>query len=146
MLIASTLTLPAQERPRYRASVTVFFDDFMAAAESVRLIAQTGIHLANCRRASERASESASQFGLTVRFACRLIDALEATSNGLSSYQSTVLLGFESYIVPTFDVPLKVRVYDSIAILTRCLQVCLDICERHGGKWNKGCFSLPENG
>jgi alkyldihydroxyacetonephosphate synthase len=38
-----------QDRPRYKASASVSFDDFDAAAEAVRAIAQSGLHPANCR-------------------------------------------------------------------------------------------------
>ncbi len=38
-----------QPRPRNRASAGVRFDSFMAGAESVRAISQSGLHPANCR-------------------------------------------------------------------------------------------------
>ncbi|MFJ3925237.1 FAD-binding oxidoreductase [Streptomyces sp. NPDC090022] len=38
-----------QDRPRHRASASVVFEDFTVAAEAVRVIAQSGLHPANCR-------------------------------------------------------------------------------------------------
>jgi alkyldihydroxyacetonephosphate synthase len=38
-----------QERPRFKASVGVAFDDFLAGAEVVREIAQSGLNPSNCR-------------------------------------------------------------------------------------------------
>ncbi|MFD9970170.1 FAD-binding oxidoreductase [Streptomyces sp. NPDC059011] len=38
-----------QDRPRHKASATVFFDGFDAALSAVRAIAQSGLHPANCR-------------------------------------------------------------------------------------------------
>ena len=38
-----------QERPRFKASVGVAFDDFDAAARAVREISQSGLHPSNCR-------------------------------------------------------------------------------------------------
>jgi alkyldihydroxyacetonephosphate synthase len=38
-----------QDRPRHKASATVFFDDFTAAVGAVRAVAQSGLYPANCR-------------------------------------------------------------------------------------------------
>lgn len=38
-----------QDRPRHKASATVFFDDFDRALHAVRAISQSGLHPANCR-------------------------------------------------------------------------------------------------
>jgi alkyldihydroxyacetonephosphate synthase len=62
-------------RPEFKASVAVAFDDFGAAVEAVREIAQSGLHPANCR----------------------LLDADEAGLTGAGDGQShLLLLGFES--------------------------------------------------
>ena len=38
-----------QDRPRFRASASVLFDDFLQAAEAVRAVAQSGLNPSNCR-------------------------------------------------------------------------------------------------
>jgi alkyldihydroxyacetonephosphate synthase len=65
-----------QDRPTFKASCGVGFDDFAAAAEAVRGISQSGLHPANCR----------------------LLDALEAETTGASPGpdQALLVLGFES--------------------------------------------------
>jgi alkyldihydroxyacetonephosphate synthase len=62
-------------RPQFKASTSVAFDDFNAAAEAVRAIAQSGLHPANCR----------------------LLDAAEAELTGAGDGSAHLLiLGFES--------------------------------------------------
>jgi alkyldihydroxyacetonephosphate synthase len=62
-------------RPRFKASTSVAFDDFGAAAAAVREIAQSGLHPANCR----------------------LLDAAEAELTGAGDGSANLLiLGFES--------------------------------------------------
>ncbi|HEX3174704.1 MAG TPA: FAD-binding oxidoreductase [Solirubrobacterales bacterium] len=62
-------------RPTFKLSCGVEFDDFAAAAEAVRELAQSGLHPANCR----------------------LLDALEAGTTGAGSGEKSLLvLGFES--------------------------------------------------
>lgn len=64
-----------QDRPRLRASASVTFADFLAAAEVVRAISQSGLNPTNCR----------------------LLDATEAMTSGAGSGAECVLvLGFES--------------------------------------------------
>jgi alkyldihydroxyacetonephosphate synthase len=65
-----------QERPTYKASCGVGFDDFAVAAGAVREISQAGLYPANCR----------------------LLDALEAETTGASPGpgKSLLVLGFES--------------------------------------------------
>ena len=64
-----------QDRPRFRASCPVPFDDFFAAARAVRAVAQAGLYPTNCR----------------------LLDAGEAESAGAGDGSHAVLiLGFES--------------------------------------------------
>jgi len=71
-------------RPEFKASVAVTFDDFGAAVEAVREIAQSGLHPANCR----------------------LLDADEAGLTGAGNGQShLLLLGFESASQPV-DAPM----------------------------------------
>jgi alkyldihydroxyacetonephosphate synthase len=65
-----------QDRPGFKASCGVGFDDFMAGARAVREISQAGLHPANCR----------------------LLDALEAETTGASPGpgKALLVLGFES--------------------------------------------------
>ena len=64
-----------QERPEFRASAGVEFEDFAAGAEAARALAQSGLHPSNCR----------------------LLDEGEAALTGASSSGKAVLvLGFES--------------------------------------------------
>ncbi|MFN2377369.1 MAG: FAD-binding oxidoreductase [Candidatus Binatia bacterium] len=64
-----------QDRPTHRASVSVLFDDFFAAARAVRALAQAGLHPSNVR----------------------LVDADEAMTSGAGDGTSHVLLlAFES--------------------------------------------------
>jgi alkyldihydroxyacetonephosphate synthase len=62
-------------RPRFKASTSVAFDDFFAAAGAVRELAQSGLHPANCR----------------------LLDAAEAELTGAGDGSAQLLiLGFEA--------------------------------------------------
>lgn len=71
-------------RPQFKASVSVEFDDFGAATEAVREIAQSGLYPANCR----------------------LLDAAEAGFTGAGDGSShLLLLGFESAHHPV-DAPM----------------------------------------
>ncbi|MFN7954525.1 MAG: FAD-binding oxidoreductase [bacterium] len=64
-----------QDRPRFRASTAVSFDDFLHGAEAVRAIAQAGLMPTNCR----------------------LLDPIEAFNSGTSMSGETILVvGFES--------------------------------------------------
>jgi alkyldihydroxyacetonephosphate synthase len=64
-----------QPKPAHRAGRTVRFADFMAGAEAVRAISQSGLHPANCR----------------------LIDAAEAQRSGAGDgTRALLVLGFES--------------------------------------------------
>jgi alkyldihydroxyacetonephosphate synthase len=65
-----------QERPRFKLSAGVGFDEFMAGARAVREISQAGLYPSNCR----------------------LLDALEAETAGASPGEgkSLLVLGFES--------------------------------------------------
>lgn len=73
-----------RRRPRFKASAGVAFDDFAAAADAVREIAQSGLHPANCR----------------------LLDAEEAGLTGAGDGSAhLLLLGFESAHHPV-DAPM----------------------------------------
>jgi alkyldihydroxyacetonephosphate synthase len=64
-----------QDRPTFRAAATARFGDFAAGAQAARVIAQSGLHPANCR----------------------LLDPLEAQLTGTdTSGASVLLLAFES--------------------------------------------------
>ncbi len=64
-----------QERPRWRASASVVFEDHAAAVAATRAVAQSGLHPANCR----------------------LLDAAEAFINaGVATGGGVLVLGFES--------------------------------------------------
>jgi alkyldihydroxyacetonephosphate synthase len=64
-----------QPKPAFRAGRSVRFGDFMAGAEAVRALSQSGLHPANCR----------------------LVDAAEAQQSGAGDGRSALLvLGFES--------------------------------------------------
>ncbi|MCO5325858.1 MAG: FAD-binding oxidoreductase [Solirubrobacterales bacterium] len=66
-------------RPGFKASASVLFDDFRAAAEGVRAISQTALQPSNCR----------------------LLDPLEAATTGSGDGDHAVLiLGFESPYAP----------------------------------------------
>jgi alkyldihydroxyacetonephosphate synthase len=72
-------------RPRFKSSCGVEFDDFLAAAEAVREISQSGLYPSNCR----------------------LLDALEASTTGAGSGETNLLvLGFESANLPV-DEPMR---------------------------------------
>jgi alkyldihydroxyacetonephosphate synthase len=77
-----------RQRPEFKASVSVEFGDFGAAAAAVREIAQSGLHPANCR----------------------LLDAEEAGFTGAGDGKSNLLLlGFESAHLPV-DAPMDLAV------------------------------------
>lgn len=78
--IVTEAWIRVQERPGFRSSASVRFDDFLAGAAAVRALAQSGLHPANCR----------------------LLDALEARDSGVNDGTSALLLlGFESSGHPT---------------------------------------------
>jgi alkyldihydroxyacetonephosphate synthase len=52
--------LRVQERPRWKTSCGVAFDDFAAGAEAVREISQAGLHPSNCRLLDAAESETSS--------------------------------------------------------------------------------------
>lgn len=75
-------------RPEHKASTSVLFPDFRAAAEAVRAISQTGLNPSNCR----------------------LLDPLEAETTGAGDGSSAVLiLGFESPYAPV-DHPMQLAI------------------------------------
>jgi alkyldihydroxyacetonephosphate synthase len=75
-------------RPQFKSSCGVEFDDFLAAADAVREISQSGLHPSNCR----------------------LLDATEAGMTGAGSGEKSLLvLGFESPHHPV-DEPMNLAV------------------------------------
>ncbi len=73
--IISEAWMRLQDRPRFRASASARFDDFLRAAEAVRAIAQSGLNPSNCR----------------------LVGATECLLTGVNAGTAHVLvLGFES--------------------------------------------------
>jgi alkyldihydroxyacetonephosphate synthase len=71
-------------RPEFKTSCGVEFDDFLAAAQAIREISQSGLYPSNCR----------------------LLDALEAGTTGAGSGEKSLLvLGFESAHHP-MDAPM----------------------------------------
>lgn len=75
-------------RPEFKLSCGVEFDDFLAAANAVREISQSGLHPSNCR----------------------LLDALEAGTTGAGTGEKDLLvLGFESAHHPVDD-PMRLAV------------------------------------
>jgi alkyldihydroxyacetonephosphate synthase len=74
------------ERPRFKVSAGVAFDDFTAAAEAVRELSQSGLYPTNCR----------------------LLDATEAEITGAGpAGRSLLVLGFESAHHPV-DEPMRI--------------------------------------
>jgi alkyldihydroxyacetonephosphate synthase len=74
MGIITEAWMRVQDRPNYRASVPVFFDDFYRAANAVRALSQSGLFPANCR----------------------LIDAREASAATGGGNNAMLIIGFES--------------------------------------------------
>lgn len=96
--IITSAWMRLQTIPQYKRTVAVNFPNFKAGAAAARALAQSGLYPANAR----------------------LIDAMEAFTNGLGDGQSAVLLvGFESH-----QHPVEPR-----------LQEALTICREHGGSW-----------
>lgn len=98
--IITSAWMRLQDIPTYKKTVTVSFPSFEAGAEGARVLAQSGLNPANAR----------------------LIDALEAFSNGLGDGQSTVLIiGFESH-------QREVSYF---------MKEALALCTEQGGKWDE---------
>lgn len=96
--IITSAWMRLQAIPQYKRTVAVNFSNFKAGAAAARALAQSGLYPANAR----------------------LIDAMEAFTNGLGDGQSAVLLvGFESHQHP----------------VDHWLQEALSLCEQHGGRW-----------
>jgi alkyldihydroxyacetonephosphate synthase len=68
-----------QERPRFKSSAGVRFDDFTTGAAAVRALSQSGLHPSNCR----------------------LLDPAEAALTGAAPSAALLVLGFESADHPT---------------------------------------------
>jgi len=77
--VIAEIWVRVRPRPQFKSSAGVAFDDFGAAAEAVRALAQSGLHPANCR----------------------LLDASEAELTGAGDGSANLLiLGFESADIP----------------------------------------------
>ncbi len=73
--VITSASMRLQERPRFRAAATVRFGNFDKAADTARLLAQSGLYPTNCR----------------------VIDAAEAFNNGIGDgTQHLLLVAFES--------------------------------------------------
>ncbi|MEO1654700.1 MAG: FAD-binding oxidoreductase, partial [Bacteroidota bacterium] len=97
--IITSAWMRLQEIPKFKKTVTVSFPSFEAGAEAARALAQSGLNPANAR----------------------LVDALEAFSNGLGDGQSAILIvGFESH-------QREVSYF---------MQEALKLCQSLGGKWD----------
>ena len=107
-------------RPKWRASASVFFDDFFAGANAARAIAQSGLYPANCR----------------------LLDAREALMNGVPSEGGAVLLlGFESA-----DHPLDASIARAIALATESGGRCPSGAKLRHDDGRQGSENAPRGG
>lgn len=98
--IITSAWMRLQDIPKYKKTVTVNFPTFEAGAEAAKALAQSGLNPANAR----------------------LIDEMEAFSNGLGNGQSTVLIvGFESH-------QREVDFY---------IKEALALCKKLGGSWDE---------
>ena len=80
--VITEVSVRLQNRPIWKATASVLFEDFLQGAEAVRVISQAGLYPTNCR----------------------LLDEDEALMNGVVSEPATVLvLGFESADHPVND-------------------------------------------
>jgi alkyldihydroxyacetonephosphate synthase len=77
-----------QDRPRFRASAAVTFDDFAAGAAAARAIAQSGLHPANCRLLDPGEAETA---GAGSGAEAVLIVAFESADHPLDAWMSRAL-------------------------------------------------------
>ena len=97
--IITSAWMRLQEIPKYKKMITVNFPSFEAGAEAAKALAQSGLNPANAR----------------------LIDRMEAFTNGLGDGQSDVLIvGFESH-------QREVIYY---------MKEALSLCEKYGGTWD----------
>lgn len=96
--IVTSAWMRLQDIPKYKLTQAIKFDKFKEAVEATRLLAQSGLNPSNAR----------------------LIDPMEAFSNGLGDGTSTmVIVGFESH---------HHRV-------DHWMEEALKICKENGGKW-----------
>lgn len=98
--IITSAWMRLQDIPKYKKTITVNFPTFEAGAEGARALAQSGLNPSNAR----------------------LIDEMEAFSNGLGNGQSSVLIvGFESHQ----------REVDY------WMNEALALCKKQGGTWDE---------
>lgn len=96
--IITSAWMRLQDIPKYKVTKAIKFADFWQGVEATRQLAQSGLFPANAR----------------------LVDPMEAFSNGLGDGQSTVVIvGFESHHHP----------------VDQWLQEALSICKALGGQW-----------
>jgi len=94
--IVTSAWMRLQNIPKFKLTKAIKFDSFEAAVETTRLIAQSGLNPANAR----------------------LVDSIEAASNGLGDGRSTmVIIGFESHQHP----------------VKHWMDLALAICTKQGG-------------
>lgn len=97
--IITSAWMRLQHIPKFKKTITVAFPTFKAGAEAARALAQSGLYPSNAR----------------------LIDAMEAFSNGLGDGQSSILIvGFESHQREVMH----------------WMNEALDLCSKHGGTWD----------
>lgn len=96
--IVTSAWMRLQDIPKFKLTKAVKFKSFSAAVESTRLLAQSGLNPANAR----------------------LVDPMEAFSNGLGDGSSTmVIVGFESHHHP----------------VDHMMELALEICQAQGGEY-----------
>lgn len=77
-----------QERPRFRASATVRFRDFAAAASCLRALAQSGLHPTNCRLLD---SAEVAFAGVGDRVSPMIVLGFESADHGLRAWMERAL-------------------------------------------------------
>lgn len=93
-----------QHLPKYKLTKTIKFAQFKNAVEAARLLSQSGLQPTNAR----------------------LVDPIEAVSNGLGDGTSTMLIvGFENHRHP----------------VDHWMEEALKICQEQDGKWENGASS-----
>ncbi len=98
--IITSAWMRLQDIPKFKLTKAVKFARFSEAVEATRLLAQSGLNPSNAR----------------------LVDPMEAVSNGLGDGTSTmVIVGFESHHHP----------------VNHWMKLALEICKEQGGQWEE---------
>lgn len=106
--IITEASMRLQDIPQYKATQTVYFKEWKKAVEACRVLSQSGLYPTNAR----------------------LVDSVEAMSNGLGDGRSSVLiLGFESHAHSVDNMMIE----------------ALKICEKMGGSNNKNSISPKDD-